>query len=191
MDGDGHTSGVGVPSWTARSRHHHHPSLVSGVSEYATRDRPVPNKQTAAAADTRLHTRLLTYFPRMPGNSTLRPEEKVALYRAHGKQAFLAGARFARVPACSLTDILRARIGERPTPIHLLKVDVEGAELDVLTSLTAEWWCHVQRVAVETDDVSRRRECVEACLRDHGFSVCVRRAELLQDYLSYIVYGWR
>ena len=55
--------------------------------------------------------------------------------------------------------------------IALLKVDVEGAELEVLQGVGAGWWQRIERVVVEVHDVANRRHDVDSLLRkEAGFA---------------------
>jgi FkbM family methyltransferase len=54
--------------------------------------------------------------------------------------------------------------------IDFLKVDVEGAELDVLRGIRAEDWAKIDRLAVEVHDVAGRVQTMRALLASAGFS---------------------
>ena len=59
-----------------------------------------------------------------------------------------------------------AGVGE----VALLKVDVEGAELDVLRGIDAVHWSRIKQVAMECEDAALTRK-VTALLELHGFAV--------------------
>lgn len=63
--------------------------------------------------------RTLTYYPRMPGNSTTRPEEKAALQRSSMSPGYFVGAVELSCSFVTL-DELMAQTGIEH--IHLLKV---------------------------------------------------------------------
>ncbi len=63
----------------------------------------------------------------------------------------------------------------RDQPIALLKVDVEGAELEVLLGVDDTDWARVQQVAVEVHDRDGKLEAVTDLLVFHGFAVKVER----------------
>jgi FkbM family methyltransferase len=105
----------------------------------------------AAAGDSH-GTATLTYFPHLPGNSTLHPEVKEAELAAFGprsrqrmKTMFDEGVRY-EVTVKPLGELLPVDL---TGPIELLKVDVESAELAVLRGISAELWPRIQRVVVE------------------------------------------
>ncbi len=59
--------------------------------------------------------------------------------------------------------------------VDLLKVDVEGAELDVLNGIDDADWPRIQQVSMETHAVEGRADRIVALLRERGFSVTVQR----------------
>mmetsp|Transcript_4738 Transcript_4738/g.13245 ORF Transcript_4738/g.13245 Transcript_4738/m.13245 type:complete len:341 (+) Transcript_4738:268-1290(+) len=73
------------------------------------------------------------------------------------------------VPMKTLQDCLTEH-GLLGQTIDFLKVDVEGAELDVLLGLTDDTWQHVQQVAVEVHDFDGRLDAIQALFRKQGFS---------------------
>ena len=79
------------------------------------------------------------------------------------------GTGMQQVP-CHLVSLERFLATSGIDRVDLLKVDVEGAEVDVLRGCGAAW-SKVRSVAVETDRHSGRAELVEAILRDQGFEI--------------------
>jgi FkbM family methyltransferase len=73
--------------------------------------------------------------------------------------------------------------------IDLLKLDVEGCELDVLSSLDAADWHHVDRLIVEVEDVDGRLDRVVALIESHGFEVETRQDAEYQRTNLHIVFG--
>ncbi len=121
----------------------------------------------------------LTYFPNLPDNSTLKPEEKQKLCELiaeeHGrevaKQGF-GGAQQVDVKIERLSNILNSH--PEFTRIDFLKIDVEGAELEVLRGLDDAHWSLVHNVALETWDASGVRDEIENLLKSKGFTLkCV------------------
>lgn len=97
-------------------------------------------------------TTTLTYFPQLPGNSTLHPDVKqseLAAFGPHSRRrmkAMFDGGVHYDVPLRPLDDALPADLAG---PIDLLKIDVESAELAVLQGISAQLWPRVERVVVE------------------------------------------
>lgn len=59
--------------------------------------------------------------------------------------------------------------------IDVLKVDVEGAELDVLLGIADAHWPRIHTLALEVHDVDGRLERIEELLRSHGISHIEKR----------------
>jgi FkbM family methyltransferase len=75
------------------------------------------------------------------------------------------GVTKVRAPLTTIASVVeRERVGR----IDLLKVDVEGAELEVLEGV-ADAWPRVRQVVLEGHDKDGRRAAIEALLHEHGF----------------------
>lgn len=128
-------------------------------------------------------TMKLTYFPNLPGNSTLVPEEKQKLYeeavKKRGQEAADArfgGAQQVDVKLERLSHFLQEEYPDVKS-IDLLKVDVEGAELEVIKGLDDAHWALVRNVVVETWEPSGIRPEIEKLLESKGFTVSREVAE--------------
>ncbi|MGW2748299.1 amino acid adenylation domain-containing protein [Streptomyces sp. NPDC001450] len=76
--------------------------------------------------------------------------------------------------------------------IDLMKIDVEGAEHEVLKGIRPEHWPRIRQLAIELHDVDGRLAEVEALLKGHGFEVvCEQGGSLLHDTVLYNVYARR
>ncbi|KAI0192521.1 FkbM family methyltransferase [Astrocystis sublimbata] len=124
----------------------------------------------------RASTEKFTYFPNLPGNSTLKPEEKkqmVELAReSRGDEVadqIFRGAQEFDVKLERLSDVLSRR--PEFAAIDFLKVDVEGAELEVLRGLDDVHWGSVRNIVLETWDASGVRGEMEELLRAKGFTL--------------------
>lgn len=104
-----------------------------------------------------------TYYPNMPGNSTAHPDEKVALQKDSMRQDFFVGAQVVSCPVSTLTALLD-EFHPGLTKIDLVKVDVEGAELEVLEGISDKWWTVIRQVVIEVHDVNDRVKTVETLL---------------------------
>lgn len=63
--------------------------------------------------------------------------------------------------------------------VDLLKVDVEGAELEVLEGIDAADWARIRSAVIEIQDIEQRRESIEALLRSHGLTNLVAEQEYI------------
>ncbi|MFI2431130.1 FkbM family methyltransferase [Streptomyces sp. NPDC018693] len=130
-----------------------------------------------------------TYYPAMPGNSTLHPEEKAL-------QKHLMGERLGEEVATDLfqattitvkVDRLSHFLAEHhpeATVVDLLKIDVEGAELDVLRGIDDVDWVKVRNVLLEVDNSAGALAQVESLLRDKGFSVVSEPVPMMWEELE-------
>jgi 31-O-methyltransferase len=77
---------------------------------------------------------------------------------------------------------LSAIIAERGLlRVDLLKIDVEGAELDVLRGIDDDHWPMIQQLAVEVQDLDGRLVEIEAMLQSHGFAQQLVVPSLTED----------
>ncbi|KAI1130621.1 FkbM family methyltransferase [Nemania abortiva] len=121
-------------------------------------------------------TMKLTYFPHLPGNSSLKREEKQQLREmvAEKRGVEVANRRFSDSQQVDVKlERLSNILNNHPdfTRIDLLKIDVEGAELDVLRGLDDTHWDLVRNIALETWDESGVRAEIESLLESKGFTV--------------------
>lgn len=91
--------------------------------------------------------------------------------------------------ARTLSDLIANEGIER---IDLLKIDVEGAELDVLRGVTEADWSGIRQVVAEVHDLDGRCRDVKALLERQGFIVDLQANGLFQDPspISFMLYAW-
>ncbi len=65
--------------------------------------------------------------------------------------------------------------------VDLLKIDVEGHEVDVLRGLSAGGWAKIKQVVVETNDRDGRQREIEALLRTNGLTELRITAQAVVD----------
>jgi FkbM family methyltransferase len=80
---------------------------------------------------------------------------------------------------CEIRRLSQVIADEAIQRIDLLKIDVEGAELDVLQGLEADDWPKIRQAVIEVHDVPGRVETMSEMLRENGLT-CV---ELQQNTL--------
>lgn len=99
----------------------------------------------------------------------------------------IMGVRTHTVRVDTLAHALADQSVER---IDLLKIDVEGPELEILQGLDASTWAKVRQVVLETHDRDGRLEAIESLLRAHGLGD-IRRATERTDNKLILVYAQR
>jgi FkbM family methyltransferase len=102
-----------------------------------------------------------------------------------GHQAATADGDGDEVPCVTL----EAAASAVPGPIALVKVDTEGAEVEILESAPAGVWARVARVVVEYHTLAKRHAVVR-CLSGHGYATHVVPARGYEHHLG-LVYAWR
>jgi len=124
----------------------------------------------------------ITIYPRMPGNSTLDPAEKLAVQSPFMRAEMFANARTERCEMQTLSDIINV---EGLGMVHLLKIDVEGSEMRVLQGIEDQHWPLVQQIVAEVVDVTDRVASISSLLSSKGFSVVTAACEPTCNVLLY------
>ncbi|WP_329171564.1 FkbM family methyltransferase [Streptomyces sp. NBC_01477] len=133
------------------------------------------------------------YYPKAPGNSTRYPEQKelqIAVLSREGPEDYIR-AHYTGVPVPVRVERLSTFIepGER---VGLLKIDVEGAELDVLQGVDAAHWPLIDQVILEVQDLDGRLDAVRDLLEAQGLAVAIRPAPLIPaDIRTHVVHAVR
>jgi amino acid adenylation domain-containing protein/FkbM family methyltransferase len=97
-----------------------------------------------------------------------------------GDARFIAERRFSvEATNCRLDTVSNVLAREGITDVALLKVDVEGAEADVLAGIAPDDWKRIHRLVVELHDDASAREITQL-LRARGFTVEARQDPLLR-----------
>lgn len=134
-----------------------------------------------------------TYYPLLPGNSTRYPEQKElqkrVLYdfepidyidRLHSGYEVRADVR--RLSSF-LPDDRR---------VDLLKVDVEGAELDILLGIDTQHWALIDQLVIEVQDLGGRLEDMCDLIIQRGLRPTVMQAPMIPPaVVTYVVYANR
>jgi FkbM family methyltransferase len=130
---------------------------------------------------------VLRFYPRSPSNSTCRPAEREAAQRGALAPWRLDAALDERCAATSVSHLLAGERARRAAAtgasegadaevvvVQLLKVDVEGDELEVLRGVDAADWPCIEQVALEAHALDGRLEAVLLLLRGAGGFAWVR-----------------
>ncbi len=125
-----------------------------------------------------------TFYVQAPANSTRYPEEKPV------------GIPMMEKTTTVLVDVTTVAAILRKHPelgrIDLVKIDVEGSELDVLKGMSAADWDLVRSFVIEVSDVDGRLAGVCGLLTDHGYAVTSEPAPLIpEDQALYLVHATR
>lgn len=177
--------------------------LVKAHSPHATvlAFEPIPNTIEALQRNMGLHrltdvtvyplalgsektTAQFTYYPQAPGNSTRYPQSKK--YRM--PQLDISTKVWANV---TTAGAVLAQHADLPV-IDLVKIDVEGAETEVLAGLQDADWRRIRAFVLEVDDTDGCLQHIRTLLEEKGFVVTVNHAPLTPVEVGlYIVHARR
>ncbi|MBB5855628.1 FkbM family methyltransferase [Amycolatopsis umgeniensis] len=122
-----------------------------------------------------------TYYPGMPGNSTRHPETK--------NEHFAAQAVEVRVEVATVSSVL-ARHPELER-VDLVKIDVEGSELEVLAGLSEGDWAKIQSWVIEISDADGQLGVLRKTLESHGYTVEAELDDKIMVEPMYLVHASR
>ncbi|MEU8729344.1 FkbM family methyltransferase [Streptomyces tendae] len=134
-----------------------------------------------------------TYYPLMPGNTTRYPHEKQLQKEVLAREDSLENVerQHRGFPVMAPVERLSSYLNP-DQKVDLLKVDVEGAELDVLLGINPTQWMLIDQAIMEVQDLDNRlmRVCRE--LDRHGMDPQVRPSPVLpKDMRTFIVHATR
>lgn len=169
------------------------PPIIAVLERNALRHDPARFRVFGYGLSSQPGVAQMTYFPRAPAIATAHPEiydEDAALLPNSvlgTARSAPAGLRWARLLPAALCRLIAGRLrgGARRfrcelrtlsqvihehglARIDLLKVDVEGEELEVLRGVDAADWPRIRQVVVEVHDRAGRLEGVRTLLHQHG-----------------------
>jgi FkbM family methyltransferase len=131
-----------------------------------------------------------TYYPALPGNSTRYPERKVLAKAALGRcyTPRVAERLYRGTTTTVRVEALAAYLADGQ-PVDLLKIDAEGAELDVLRGIGPAQWPLIRQVCAEVHDTDGTLAVLGDLLESHGFVMTKSLAPLAEaaDYLVHAV----
>jgi FkbM family methyltransferase len=130
-----------------------------------------------------------TYYPAIPGNSTRYPEDK-QLQKDVLKRTVLAEDVEAEHEGYPVLVSVETTSAILPVDrrIDLIKVDVEGAELDVLRGIADSQWPLIDQFILEVQDLRGRLRTICQMLHDRGFRTTTRPSPLIPpDIRTFIV----
>ncbi|WP_328891783.1 FkbM family methyltransferase [Streptomyces sp. NBC_00316] len=121
-----------------------------------------------------------SFFPLLPANSTRYPEIKEGPKAQMAEQHQDLAEEFYTAEQVTVDVERLAAFLPQDRDIDLLKVDVEGAEADVLLGIDASQWPRIRRVIAEVCDLDGQLDRVCEILRGNGFDVTPERAPLTE-----------
>ncbi|MDQ1025098.1 FkbM family methyltransferase [Streptomyces umbrinus] len=134
-----------------------------------------------------------SFFPLLPANSTRYPEIKEGPKAQMAAQHQDLAEEFYTAEQVTVDVERLAAFLPEDRDIDLLKVDVEGAEADVLLGIDASQWPRIRQAVVEVADLDGQLERVCEILRGNGFKVDPQRAPLTAEedryYMVHAVRG--
>ncbi|MCZ1006278.1 FkbM family methyltransferase [Streptomyces lydicus] len=133
------------------------------------------------------------YYPMIPGNSTRYPETKVLpMMQMAETVAPKTVEQMYRAREVSATVERLASFLPDDRDIDLLKVDVEGAEGDVLLGINPGQWSRIHQAVLEVADLDGQLAMVLKALEDNGMRTTVAQAPLTEERnLTYMVHAVR
>ena len=119
-------------------------------------------------------------YPDHPGNATRYPAQKAKARALLGRRPgtaqdheyrarLLTDSRQVLLSVQRLSDVLASV--DLPEIIDLVKIDVEGAEADVLAGIDEADWQRIRQVVVEVQDLADAPPTIRKVLAEHGFTV--------------------
>jgi FkbM family methyltransferase len=143
----------------------------------------------------------LTYYPLSPANSTFYPQgkelQKEFCTEVLGQEvtdAYFENKMEVTVPIERLSHFLDQ---SAVTKIDLFKIDVEGAELDVIGGVDDKHWPMVQNIVLEACNTAGEADKIQALLKSKGFEITVKENpvdstnERFAELTLYIITGRR
>ncbi|MEU8609287.1 FkbM family methyltransferase, partial [Actinoplanes sp. NPDC048791] len=134
-----------------------------------------------------------TYYPVLPGNSTRYPDEKELQKEVLSREEPVEDVERqhtgypVRVAVERLSSYLKPEQN-----IDLLKIDVEGAELEVLRGIDDRHWPLVRQAVLEVQDLNGRLRAVCELLQSHGMRSHVRPSPMIPaDIRTFMVHATR
>ncbi len=134
---------------------------------------------------------VLTAYEHLTANSTGRPQEKpaqwVADMRRTQENPRLADEMLSTTSVEVAVVRLSTVLPSSSARIDLVKIDVEGAELEVLEGIDEPDWPRIDAIVVEVHDVDGRLPAVERLLLRHGFACSIRVPAMMSPELRHYI----
>lgn len=156
---------IGAESATSNFRYYPHVTLMSGKF-----------------ADTKEETAVLRGF--------LKHSEKETLEGELVDQLLEDRLQYADI-SCTVRTISQVMAEQGIEKVHLLKIDVQKSELEVLLGIEEQDWDKIEQVVIEVHDLEDRLTQIRSLLMQHGFLVTSEQNNELQDTVLHMLYAKR
>jgi 31-O-methyltransferase len=144
----------------------------------------------------------ITYYPLAASMSGLYadPEADSALVRTAmlnsgaarpEVDASLAGRYRSEILRCELRTLSSVLDELELDHVDLLKIDVEGAELDVLEGIRDADWPRIRQIVIEVHDRDRRGTAVAVEIRRRGFRLTIEQEPVMRGTDVHLIYARR
>ena len=126
--------------------------------------------------------RVFMFYPNMPGNSTDKPQDKMAqrdlMINAIGQEQTDYFFQSTQIVG-EVRTLSRVIKDLSIDSIDLLKIDVEGEELAVIQGIESNDWTKIKQIVAEVHDIDNRLEQFQFILQNYGFEVKTEKNPLL------------
>ncbi|NEP39704.1 MAG: FkbM family methyltransferase [Okeania sp. SIO2H7] len=135
---------------------------------------------------------VFSFYPNMAANSTIKPEEQLELPEVLQSSLNLNQKQLEYFTRSSQVagelKTLSSVIKELEIQtIDLLKIDVEGAEYEVLQGIEEKDWSKIKQIIIEVHDRQGRVEQMKKMLNGYGFDLTVEKNDLLPAEISKVL----
>jgi FkbM family methyltransferase len=94
---------------------------------------------------------------------------------------------------CTLTSLGQFIEKNKIEHVDFIKIDVEGAEFDVVKSIKPEQFSMIKQLCIEVHDINNRVEQLDAYLQEHGYITQIHRNSIYEDlgFNQHMIYAKR
>lgn len=150
----------------------------------------------------------LTYYPRVPGMTSLFPDdaqerrllsgilrnmselsESKGSDRLANSEEYLDERFRAETFSCSMQPLSQILAAMGNPVVDLLKIDVQKAEVDVLDGIAAEHWTSIKQLAIEVHDLHGRAAQITQMLSARGYRTTMYQDALHRGTVVHFVYA--
>ena len=134
-----------------------------------------------------ISAKTFTFYPNMAGNSTSKPWEKVnqrAVMNTALNQDIVDYFFQSQEVKCEIKTLSSVINSLAIKTIHLLKIDVEGEEYEVLNGINQSDWNKIQQIVLEVQDTEGRISKIQTLLENQGFRIIIDPNNMIPSTLK-------